>query len=137
VKQAWSVVRAAVQTMPSQVDSETETSCAELARELSRGGEAFLLGYGDHSCIGIYAQFRAGELVVPASIDKIYGEHDDYAGWPSQQWSRALGKTVDLDKIVARYFPDAISPPLCRVERPKRTIPFDADRYSLGLSESM
>src|SRR5262249_59403183 len=55
VKQAWSLTREAIQEMPaksarateagSQSDSETEMSCAELARELSRGGEAFLLGY--------------------------------------------------------------------------------------------
>jgi hypothetical protein len=145
VQQAWSLARRAIHDTPAkpgpateaQSDSETEESCAELARELSRGGEAFLLGYGDHSCTGIYAQFRDGELVFPASIDEIYSEHDDYTAWPSQQWSHALGKTVDLDKIVARYFPDASEPPLCRVERPKRPIPFDADRYSIGISESM
>lgn len=145
VQQAWSLARGAIHEVPAkpasateaQSGSETETSCAELARELSRGGEAFLLGYGDHSCTGIYAQFRDGELVFPASIDDIYGEHDDYTAWPSQQWSRALGKTVDLDKIVARYFPGASVPPLCRVERPKQPIPFNPDRYSIGVSESM
>jgi len=144
VQQAWALARRAILEMPAkapgtedQSDSETETSCEELARELSRGGESFLLGYADHSCIGIYAQFRDGELVFPASIDEIYGDHDDYIAWPSQQWSHALGKTVDLDKIVARYFPDASAPPLCRVERPNQPIPFDADRYSIGTSESM
>lgn len=144
MQQAWSLTRRAIVEKPAkpapsteaQSDRETEESCAELARELSRGGEAFLLGYGDHSCTGIYAQFRDGELVSPASIEEISGEHDDYTAWPSQQWSHALGKAVDLDEIVARYFP-ASGPPLCRVERPKQPIPFDADRYSIGLSESM
>ncbi len=142
VKQAWSLSRAALheesaRASEAESDCETETSCAELARALSRGGEAFLLGYADHSCIGIYAQFRDGELVFPASIDEIYGEHEDYAAWPSQQWSHALGKAVDLDQIVARYFPDASEPSLCRVERPMQPIPFDSDRYSIGISESM
>jgi hypothetical protein len=149
VQQAWSLARGAIHEMPanparateseseSESESEPEASCAELARELSRGGEAFLLGRADHSCIGIYAQFRDGELVFPPSIDEIYGEHDDYAAWPSQQWSLALGTTVDLDEVVARYFPGASVPPLCRVERPKQPIPFDAARYSIGVSESM
>ncbi len=145
VRQAWSLARGAVRDMPPAppapvTESEPggdDSNCAELARELSRGGEAFLLGYGDHSGTGIYAQFRDGALVVPASVDDIYGERDDYTSWPSQQWSRALGKKVDLDKVVARYFPKAKAPPLHRVERPERAIPFDADRYSMGISESM
>jgi hypothetical protein len=145
MQQAWSLAGGAIHDMPAQPasgteaqpGSETEPSCAELARELSRGGEAFLLGYGDHSCTGTYAHFRDGELVFPASIEEICDEHEDYIAWPSEQWSHALGKTVDLDNIVARYFPDASTPPLCRVERPNQPIPFDSDRYSIGISESM
>jgi hypothetical protein len=144
VKQAWSHLRQEYQTRPAvtrvttaDADSETETSCAELARDLSRGSEAFLLGYADHSCTGIYAQFRDGELVLPASTQEIYGEHEDYMAWPSQQWSRALGTTIDLDQIVASYFPDARVPLLYRVERPSEPMYFNADRFSIGLSESI
>lgn len=142
VQSAWSATRAAArptrQPGDDADDSSEESDCAALARELSRiGGEAFLVGYGDHSCIGIYAQFRNGAIVSPDSLDDVYAEHDDYVGWPARQLSAALGTTIEIDELAELYFPDASQPPLYRPDRPTRAIDFDPDRYAMGLSESM
>jgi hypothetical protein len=151
IQAAWSHARATAPTrddaseprrgepaVPSTSDATDESDCPGLAREISRiRGEAFLIGYGDHSCIGIYAHFRNGELVSPDSVDNIYAERDDYTSWPAKQLSAALGKQVETDQLAQLYFPDARKPPLYKVERAKRAIAFDPDRYMMGLSESI
>jgi hypothetical protein len=140
VQGAWKIVHEAhVSTKPSAASARpAEPDAPGLARELSRiGGEAFLVGYGDHSCTGIFAHFRNGELVNPKSIDEVYAEHDDYTSWPAKQWSTALGASVEIDSVAARYFPEAGAPPLYEPDEPMKPIEFDSNCYVMSLSESM
>jgi hypothetical protein len=140
VQGAWTLVREAHDSKKPSVASQSpvEPDAPGLARELSRMcGEAFLVGYGDHSCTGIYAHFRHGELVSPKTLDEVYAEHDDYTAWPAEQWSAALGEKVEIDSLVARYFPETAAPPLYQSDQPAKPIAFDPDRYVMGLSESI
>jgi hypothetical protein len=140
VQQAWRSVHEAHDSRRPSAPSATpvEPDAPGLVCELSRiCGEAFLVGYGDHSCTAIYAHFRHGELVNPKTLDEVYAEHDDYTSWPARQWSAALGEKVEIDGIAARYFPETGAPPLYECDEPTKPIEFDSDYYVMGLSESM
>ncbi|HEY1552046.1 MAG TPA: hypothetical protein VGG28_29670, partial [Kofleriaceae bacterium] len=54
VQAAWKMTREQVRTQPAKpAPAPTPEGAVGIARELSkRGGDAFVVGYGDHSCIG-------------------------------------------------------------------------------------
>jgi uncharacterized small protein (TIGR04563 family) len=138
VQAAWAGVREEIRKQPAKPTPAVETTPAAvaIARELGKlCGEAFLVGYGDHSCTGIYGQFRDGELVAPAAERDVYREHDDYTTAPARAWSAALGRKVTIDDAVRAYFSDDKQPPLRAVDKPTRAIPFDGSRFRMTLVE--
>ena len=95
-----------IRKLPAKPEREPAPAAdVAITRELSRlCGEAFLVGYADHSCIGIYGQFRKGELVVPATEREVHSDRD-YLTAPSRAWSAALGREITIDEVVRRLFP--------------------------------
>ncbi len=146
VQHAWSQLRADVVARPKREpatdrDDRDDDAAADelapaaaLARALSETCEdAFLVGYGDHSGIAIYARFVRGELVEPASRADIYADADDYVAEPARAWSRALGRTVGIDDVASAYFHDGAMPGLLAPD--VAPVAFSADRFVMTLAE--
>jgi hypothetical protein len=148
VQHAWSQLRADVVARPKRepaidraadddadVPADAELGpAAALARALSEScDDAFLVGYGDHSGIGIYARFVRGELVEPASLADIYADADDYVAAPARAWSQALGRTVAIDDVAGAYFHDGAMPALLAPDA--APVAFSADRFVMTLAD--
>jgi hypothetical protein len=135
VQAAWKATREEMRKLPAKPAHEPAPAAdVAIARALSKlRGEAFLVGYADHSCVGIYGQFRKGELVVPATEREVHSDRD-YLAAPSRAWSAALGRKITIDGVVRAYFPETAQPPLHAVGE-ARTIPYDGNRFMMTLVE--
>jgi hypothetical protein len=139
VQAAWKRVRAGMAALPHSEEEEDDDDAEEgaglaVARALSRSSEAsFWLIRGDHSGVGGFAHFRAGEQVEPADREQAFVEGEQYVSLPTERWSRALGVRLDPLAAFLGAFPDFGDPPLRRAEDPARPLQFVAGEHEVLL----